>query len=258
MDGLLNFSKHILPSGRGGRMDAPLVLTTRLNPSEIDKEALNVDCSHYYTRSFYEKTQNQPHPSELSGEVETVETRLGTIGDLRGYGWTHESGELDAGPINSSYKTLKTMEDKMNGQLSIGALLRSVRVEKVASQVIESHFLPDLRGNLVAFTRQKVRCVKCGEKYRRMPLAGKCIQSHKLEIGGLSARRGEDSTMCGGNVILTVTEGSVRKYIKVTEGIIENYGVGMYTEQRVKWLTESADSLFNNDRVTVMTLTDFL
>ena len=52
MDGLLNFSKHILPSGRGGRMDAPLVLTTRLNPSEIDKEALNVDCSHYYTRSF--------------------------------------------------------------------------------------------------------------------------------------------------------------------------------------------------------------
>ncbi len=258
MDGLLNFSKHILPSGRGGRMDAPLVLTTRLNPSEIDKEALNVDCSYYYTRSFYEKTQRQPHPSELSDEVETVETRLGTIGDLRGYGWTHESGELDAGPKNSSYKTLKSMEDKMNGQLSIGSLLRSVRVEKVASQVIESHFLPDLRGNLVAFTRQKVRCVKCGEKYRRMPLAGKCIQSHKLEIGGLSARRGEDSTMCGGNVILTVTEGAVRKYIKVTEGIIENYGVGMYTEQRVKWLTESADSLFNNDKVTVMTLSDFL
>ena len=258
MDGLLNFSKHILPSGRGGRMDAPLVLTTRLNPSEIDKEALNVDCSYFYTRSFYEKTQSQPHPSELSDEVETVETRLGTIGDLRGYGWTHESGELDAGPKNSSYKTLKSMEDKMNGQLSIGSLLRSVRVEKVASQVIESHFLPDLRGNLVAFTRQKVRCVKCGEKYRRMPLAGKCIQSHKLEIGGLSARRGEDSTMCGGNVILTVTEGAVRKYIKVTEGIIENYGVGMYTEQRVKWLTESADSLFNNDKVTVMTLSDFL
>lgn len=146
----------------------------------------------------------------------------------------------------------------MNGQLAIGSLLRSVRVEKVASQVIESHFLPDLRGNLVAFTRQRVRCVKCGEKYRRMPLAGKCIQRHKLEIGGLSARRGEDTTECGGNVILTVSEGNVRKYIKVTEGIIQNYGVDMYTEQRVKWLTESTDSLFNNDRVTVMTLSDFL
>ena len=258
MDGLLNFSKHILPSGRGGRMDAPLVLTTRLNPSEIDKEALNVDCSHHYSRRFYEETLNQPHPNELSNIVETVESRLGTIGDLRGYGWTHESGDLDAGPTNSSYKTLKSMEDKMNGQLAIGSLLRSVRVEKVASQVIESHFLPDLRGNLVAFTRQRVRCVKCGEKYRRMPLAGKCIQRHKLEIGGLSARRGEDTTECGGNVILTVSEGNVRKYIKVTEGIIQNYGVDMYTEQRVKWLTESTDSLFNNDRVTVMTLGDFL
>jgi hypothetical protein len=258
MDGLLNFSKHILPSGRGGRMDAPLVLTTRLNPSEIDKEALNVDCSHNYSRRFYEETLKQPHPNELSNLVETVESRLGTIGDLRGYGWTHESGNLDAGPTNSSYKTLKSMEDKMNGQLAIGSLLRSVRVEKVASQVIESHFLPDLRGNLVAFTRQKVRCVKCGEKYRRMPLAGKCIQRRKLEIGGLSARRGEDTTECGGNVILTVSEGAVRKYIKVTEGIIQNYGVDMYTEQRVKWLTESTDSLFNNDRVTVMTLGDFL
>jgi len=258
MDGLLNFSKHILPSGRGGRMDAPLVLTTRLNPSEIDKEALNVDCSHNYSRRFYEETLKQPHPNELSNLVETVESRLGTIGDLRGYGWTHESGDLDAGPTNSSYKTLKSMEDKMNGQLAIGSLLRSVRVEKVASQVIESHFLPDLRGNLVAFTRQKVRCVKCGEKYRRMPLAGKCIQRRKLEIGGLSARRGEDTTECGGNVILTVSEGAVRKYIKVTEAIIQNYGVDMYTEQRVKWLTESTDSLFNNDRVTVMTLSDFL
>ena len=42
MDGLLNFSRDILPANRGGQMDA-LVLTTRLNPTEVDKEALNVD-----------------------------------------------------------------------------------------------------------------------------------------------------------------------------------------------------------------------
>ena len=60
MDGLLNFSQSILPANRGGRMDAPLVLTTRLNPSEIDKEALNVDCSKKprILRSYLE----QPHP----------------------------------------------------------------------------------------------------------------------------------------------------------------------------------------------------
>ena len=42
MDGLLNFSKEILPAGRGGRMDAPLVLTTRLNPMEIDLSLIHI------------------------------------------------------------------------------------------------------------------------------------------------------------------------------------------------------------------------
>ena len=238
-------------------MDAPLVLTTRLNPSEIDKEALNVDCSWQYPRSFYEATREQPHPAELKSQIEIVEHRLGTIGDLRGYGWTHDSGALDAGPANSSYKTLETMVDKMNAQLALGSLLRPVDVSRVASQVIESHFLPDLRGNLVAFTRQKVRCVRCGESYRRMPLAGRCIKEDKL--GEIRLDKGVDeSKICGGKIVLTVTEGSVRKYIKVTRYILENYGVDLYTQQRVDWLSDSVDSLFNDDTVTVMTLGDFL
>ena len=257
MDGLLNFSRAILPANRGGRMDAPLVLTTRLNPSEIDKEALNVDCSWQYPRAFYEASQGQPHPAELKSHIEIVEHRLGTYGDLRGYGWTHDSGALDAGPANSSYKTLETMVDKMNAQLELGSKLRPVDVSKVASQVIESHFLPDLRGNLVAFTRQKVRCVRCGQSYRRMPLAGRCIQRKRNE-GGLSNGRDDSSSMCGGNIVLTVSEGSVRKYIKVTQHVMENYGVDLYTRQRVDWLSDSVDSLFNDDTVTVMTLSDFL
>ena len=257
MDGLLNFSKFILPANRGGRMDAPLVLTTRLNPSEIDKEALNVDCSWQYPRSFYESTQEQPHPAEIKSQIEIVEHRLGTIGDVRGYGWTHDSGPLDSGPTNSSYKTLETMVDKMNAQLALGSILRCVDVSRVASQVIESHFLPDLRGNLVAFTRQKVRCVRCGHSYRRIPLAGKCIQ-HKQNERGLTNGRGDDSSICAGNVVLTVSEGSVRKYIKVTRHVIENYGVNLYTKQRVDWMSDSVDSLFNDDTVTVMTLGDFL
>ncbi|GIT41878.1 MAG: hypothetical protein Ct9H300mP10_08880 [Methanobacteriota archaeon] len=102
LDGLLNFSRKILPMGRGGRMDAPLVLSTRINPSEIDKEALNVDCSWSYSRAFYEATKDQPHPSDLQTLVDLVDDRLGTTGEIRGYGWTHDSGRLDAGPENSS------------------------------------------------------------------------------------------------------------------------------------------------------------
>jgi len=258
MDGLLNFTQSILPSNRGGRMDAPIVLTTRLNPSEIDKEALNVDCSWSYSKQFYEGTLAQPHANEVREQVDLVGARLGSIGDLRGYGWTHDSGKLDAGPQNSAYKTLVKMEDKLGGQLELGRLLRSVSVDGVAKQVIESHFLPDMRGNMMAFTRQKVRCVKCGESYRRMPLAGKCIKQTSQGTRGFSGAGGNNGSMCGGNVVLTVSEGAVRKYIQVTQGIMEDYGVDDYTKHRVGWMASSVDSLFNNDRVTVMTLEDFI
>jgi DNA polymerase II large subunit len=239
-------------------MDAPLVLTTRLNPSEIDKEALNVDCSWNYTRAFYEATLSQPHSRDVRNLVDLVEDRLGTIGDLRGYGWTHDSGPLDAGPQNSAYKTLVTMKDKLTSQLELGRVLRPVNVAGVAKRVIESHFLPDMRGNMMAFTRQKVRCVKCGKSYRRMPLAGKCIKESSQGSGGFSGVGDGESSMCGGNVVLTVSEGSVRKYIEVTQSIIEEYGIDDYTKHRVDWMESSVDSLFTNDRVTVMTLEDFI
>ena len=72
MDGLLNFSRDILPANRGGQMDAPLVLTTRLNPTEVDKEALNVDSGWFYERDFYEMTQDCPHPKTLKNRMEMV------------------------------------------------------------------------------------------------------------------------------------------------------------------------------------------
>ena len=237
-------------------MDAPLVLTTRLNPSEIDKEALNVDCAWSYSREFYESTLGQPHPKEVRSLVDIVENRLGMIGEIRGYGWTHDSGPLDAGPENSAYKTLVTMKDKLEGQLGLGRLLRPVAAERVAKQVIESHFLPDMRGNLMAYTRQKIRCVKCGESYRRMPLAGKCIKQKARSSGGFTG--GEMDPGCGGNVVLTVSEGAVRKYIQITEDVMDEYGVDDYTKHRVGWMSSSVDSLFNNDKVTVMTLEDFI
>jgi len=260
MDGLLNFSREILPSNRGGQMDAPLVLTTRLNPTEVDKEALNVDSAWHYERWFYEATIAQPHPKELADRMDFVERRLGSVAAVRGLGFTHSTKNMAEGPQLSAYKTLETMIDKMNGQLSLGHRLRGVNVRTVASSVIRSHFLPDLRGNLVAFTRQKVRCLKCGHSYRRMPLAAKCIQPQVQTGRGMSAFgvRKAEGEMCGGNLALTVTEGAVRKYIKVTKHVMETYGVDNYTKQNVEWLAESVESLFNNDKAKQMSLADFL
>ena len=39
-------------------MDAPLILTTKINPSEIDKEALNIHINYEYPVEFYEASQN--------------------------------------------------------------------------------------------------------------------------------------------------------------------------------------------------------
>ena len=103
LDGLLNFSRAILPAPRGGQMDAPLTLTTRLDPRELDKEALNVDAGWSYPSRFYERCLRRPHPKEVRDLVDTVGDRLGTVGSLRGYGHTHDLSALDAGPRNSSY-----------------------------------------------------------------------------------------------------------------------------------------------------------
>ena len=260
MDGLLNFSREILPANRGGLMDAPLVLTTRLNPTEVDKEALNVDSGWFYSRDFYETTLSQPHPKDCAERMDFVERRLGSVAAVRGYGYTHDCYALDQGPALSAYKTLDTMIDKMNGQLNLGHRLRGVDVRTVASSVVRSHFLPDLRGNLNAYARQKIRCLKCAHSYRRMPVAGNCIQPKKETGRGLSSVgvAKTEGGLCGGNLALTVSEGAVRKYIKVTKHVMATYGVDTYTKQNVEWLADSADSLFNNDRAKQLSLADFL
>ena len=57
---------------------------------------------------------------------------------------------------------------------------------------------------------------------------------------------------------MTVSEGAVRKYIKVTKHVMATYGVDTYTKQNVEWLADSVDSLFNNDRAKQLSLSDFL
>ncbi|MED5375817.1 MAG: DNA polymerase II large subunit, partial [Candidatus Thermoplasmatota archaeon] len=261
LDGLLNFSRMILPSSRGGRMDAPLTLTTRLNPMELDKEALHVDAGWNYSKEFYLETLHSPHPRQIMDRklVDLVNNRIGTVGAVRGYGFSHDLESLDAGPVNSAYKTLGSMTDKMSAQLALGRKLRSVDARIVASTVIGSHLLPDVRGNLNAFSRQKVRCAKCNHSYRRLPLAGKCIQMQGASGGlhGHHSSRMEESR-CGGNLILTVSQGAVRKYLGVINHVIDNFGIDPYTQQYVDWMADSVESVFQNDKVTVYTLDDFL
>ncbi|MCL2142951.1 MAG: DNA polymerase II large subunit [Methanomassiliicoccaceae archaeon] len=237
LDGLINFSRDYLPDRRGGLMDAPLVLTTRLDPNEIDKEAHNIDCLSEYPLEFYEAAMSFRDTKETEKIMDLIGKRIGTEGQYEGIGFTHDTYDISEGPKHSSYTTLESMTDKMEAQLLLGRKIRAVDERDVATRVIDKHFLPDMAGNLRSFSAQNVRCTKCGEKYRRIPLSGKC--------------------KCGNTLVLTVHEASVKKYLDVSKDVGEKYGLSEYTRQRIDILEMSMDSLFNNDKVKKCKLSDF-
>ena len=53
-------------------MDAPLVLATRLDPNEIDKEAHNVDVLWEYPLAFYQATMAMKAPKEVQESMDLV------------------------------------------------------------------------------------------------------------------------------------------------------------------------------------------
>jgi len=214
MDGLLNFSRSYLPGKRGGWMDAPLVLTTRIDPKEIDKEAHNIDIMERYPLEFYEAAEHFATPKSVEDAMDMVAKHLGTASQYKSR-FTHSTSDIAAGPSNSAYKTLGSMVEKLNVQLALARRIKAVDADDVAERVINSHFLPDMIGNLRAFSRQKVRCVKCGAKFRRPLLSDTCPRCH-------------------GRIILTVKEGSVKKYLDVSMRVADEYDISEYTRQRIE------------------------
>jgi DNA polymerase II large subunit len=238
MDALLNFSHSYIPDKRGGKMDLPLLITTRIDPSEVDKEAHNVDTLFRYPLEFYEATLRHSHPKELEGIMNLVSSRLGTKLQYEKFGFTHDTRDISEGPKKSSYKTLKTMMDKMNAQLNLASKIRAVDKADVAYKVIERHFLPDILGNLRAFSKQSVRCPICNIIYRRIPLCGRCER-------------------CNGDLILTVHEKSVKKYLEISKKVAEIYNIPTYSKQRINLIEKAINSLFNSDKLKRTTLFDF-
>jgi DNA polymerase II large subunit len=142
LDGLIDFSRSYLPESRGGLMDAPLVLTTRINPDEIDKEAHNLDVLFKYPLEFYEATMRYSNPKEVEGIMDLVGSRIGDKNQYEGFGFTHDTKNIGEGPEQSAYKTLKTMIDKMEGQLSLAAKIRAVDTDDVVARVCQGDQQP--------------------------------------------------------------------------------------------------------------------
>jgi DNA polymerase II large subunit len=220
-------------------MDAPLVMSSRIDPSEIDDEAHNIDIMEEYPVEFYEATREMADPEAVEDAMTIAEETLGTDREYTGFRHTHETTDIAAGPDLSAYKTLGSMEEKMDAQLALSRKLRAVDETDVAERIIEFHFLPDLLGNLKAFASQEVRCLDCGKKYRRAPLSGDCRK-------------------CGGNMTLTVHEGSVTKYMQTAIQVAAEFGTREYTTQRLEILKWRIERIFEDDTNKPMTLGDYM
>ncbi|NWF96144.1 MAG: DNA polymerase II large subunit [Candidatus Thorarchaeota archaeon] len=234
MDALLNFSRSYLPAGRGGFMDAPLVLSVILNPLEVDDESHNMEVCGRYPADFYNLVQAARAPKSAEKFVDIVATRLKTEAQYEGFDFTHGTSAIDAGPKNTRYKSLGSMAEKLEAQLAIARLVAAVDAKDVAERVLSHHIIRDIRGNLRAFSTQKIQCLKCRRVYRRIPLSGKC--------------------KCGAGLSLTVRQRNISKYLDVGERMASEYELSDYLKQRLILMKSSLDSMFASDQTS---LTDF-
>jgi DNA polymerase II large subunit len=239
LDGLLNFSKKLLPAKRGGMMDAPLVLTVCLDPHEIDDESYTVDQVANYSLEFYHKTLDSVDPKDVEDIIDNVGHRLNTPALYAGFRFSHPTSSIAAGPSCTAYKTLDSMEKKVIAQLNLAKKIRAVNAKDVAERVFSHHLLRDIVGCLRRFGRQKVRCTTCNRKYRRIPLSGKCPN-------------------CGGKLILTVSEGTVMKYLDLAEKIVNGQDLDLYHKQRIILLKKALESLFEDDAPKQVKLGEYI
>jgi len=216
-------------------LDAPLVLSMRLEPMEVDKEAHNVAVRSSYPLDFYMATLNSAKVNDYwMHRMDTIKRRLNTPAQYEGFGFSVETTDINDCPKVSAYKTINVTLDKIERQLELAKMIRAVDEDDVAERVLSTHLLPDMIGNLRSFSTQSFRCGKCGMKYRRIPLAGRCINTIKVP----SPHR------CNNKLILTVSEGSVKKYLSIAKDIASRYNVSNYLRQRIDLMDRNISSMF--------------
>jgi len=228
LDVLLNFSRIYLPDKRGGLMDAPLVLTVVVNPHETDDEVWNMDVCSHYPLKLYRKALEFADPGEVEDLVDRLENHLDCP---RGLEFTHDTEAIDLGPTVTRYSRLEKMEQKLEEQLELARKIRAVEASDVAKIVLDSHFLPDIKGNLRKFGRQQFRCSKCNAKFQVPPLSGKCPR-------------------CGGDVLLTIYPATATKYLEPAKRLVEEFGESdeewRSIASEVELLEEEARTLFGS------------
>lgn len=236
MDSLLNFSRQFLSDRIGGLMDAPLLVQPLVLPHESQPQAHNLEVTKFLPLEFFESTFNEIKASDINS-VDIIKSRLETERQFYDYFFTHPTSSLTTSKSRSAYSTLGSMLDKFDMQVKNADLIDAVNTSEIVSNVISTHLVPDIMGNLRAYARQNFRCTACGKSYRRMPLIQTCICGHKL--------------------IATITRGSVEKYLKLAKRLVEKYDVSEYQRGRIHALSDEIELVFGKNKGDQSLLTDY-
>jgi DNA polymerase II large subunit len=236
MDALLNFSRQFLSDKIGGLMDAPLLVQPTVLPHESQPQAHNLEVMKTLPLEFFEDTLMRKKASQVTS-VEIIKSRLETEAQFYGYYFTHSTTTLTTSRSRSAYSTLGSMLDKFDMQIRTAELINAVDTNEIVTNVITTHLVPDIIGNLRAYGRQKFRCTSCGRKYRRTPLLKHCI--------------------CGNDLIQTITRPSIEKYLRLAKRLVEKYDVGPYIRGRITTLADEIDLVFGKRAGDQLLLTDY-
>jgi DNA polymerase II large subunit len=239
LDALLNFSRKYLPAKIGGIMDAPLLLVPIVNPQEVQRQAHDIDVASFYPSKFFERTWDKCEPKQISPLIDLVGNRLGTELQFEGFNFTTPISNINLGNADSAYKQFKSMVEKLTNQLSLAEKLEAVDAKKVALKVLTKHFLPDIIGNLRAFSTQSFRCKSCNKRFRRLPLNGGC-------------------SSCDGKLTVTVYRGGIEKYLQVAQNLIEKFELPEYYSQRIFIVQEELSTLFENQEHQQTSMSHFV
>jgi DNA polymerase II large subunit len=234
LDALLNFSIKFIPSHIGGTQDCPVICNVVIKQNEVDDMVFDMENVKEYSLELYKAAAKFKLPNEI--KIKQVKDSLNSEESFF-INYTHPLSSIDLANKCSAYKKLATMKEKVEKQLLIGEKIRAVDIRQLASLIITRHFLRDIRGNLRKFSIQQFRCSICNEKYRRPPLRGMC--------------------KCGGRIIFTIAEGTIKKYLQLAEDLANKYDVDEYLKQTIELTKMSVDGIFGKKETKQINLNHF-
>ncbi|MCC6012871.1 MAG: DNA polymerase II large subunit [Candidatus Verstraetearchaeota archaeon] len=238
LQALIDFSRHYLPEKVGGLMDAPLVLTVIIDPSEVDDECHNIEVVERLPLEFYSLCEEYSSPSEALKFIEIVKKKLGKQDQYINLNFSIYNHDINTGPLVTEYDKIRNMEEKVRKQLNLAIKIRAVDAKDVAERLLKHHFIPDLVGNFRAFLTQKFRCTRCGAKYRRIPLKGRCIK-------------------CNNELVLSVHEGNISKYLNISYSLAKEFNLDNFIKQEIELIERSLNDLIKNKR-RIISLEEFM